>query len=355
MKKRAFTLAEVMISLTLTSIIAVLSMQAYKTIKSKFVFSCYYLYRDLKIAVGHMAADSIGGSFDSVTCDADNLSAANYEACLTAAVNGTTNTNIIDYKTDTGFCKMLAKYLSSASKVECATNDMNNATIANDNFYGSLAKPNFKLLNKNYVYVSKRVAGSNTDGQLHTYRIVSFDLNGRTSPNQAGKDIISFAIFDNGEILPLGAPADDPDFFMAVIKMRTTADRYNSADNTETLAKLKKTVRFPNACTYNPATKKQITFKEAYCTVILQSINYPQYCANISYPTGNFLDTEISVQDYCVTQGGDIKTKEPECEFNIIKPQISKFFPVTRDVYSSINNEDDIDEETGQANQIYKY
>lgn len=356
MKKSGFTLAEVMISLTLTSIIAVLSMQAYKTIKSKFVFSCYYLYRDLKIAVGHMAADSVGGGFDSVTCDIDNLSAADYKTCIAAAVAGTSNTNIIDYKTDAGFCKMLAKYLSAASKVDCATADMNNATIADDKFYGSLTKPNFKLLNKNYVYVSKRVAGSNTEGQLHTYRIVSFDLNGGSSPNQPGKDILSFAIFDNGEILPLGDPANDPDFFMAVIKMRTTADRFNSESNAETIAKLKKTVRFPNACTYNPATKKPITFKEAYCTVALQSINYPQYCASVSYPTGTFLDTEISVQDYCITKGTDtIKNQEPECEFNIIKPQISKFFPVTRDVYSSVNNEDDIDEETGEANQIYKY
>ena len=354
MKKRGFTLAEVMIALTLTGLIAMLSLQAYKTVKSKFNFSCYYLYRDLKIAIGHMAADSIDGSLDSETCDIDNLSSENYEACIKDAVEGNTNSNIIDYKTDTGFCKMLAKYLSAASKVECADSDMNNATIAGDNFYGSLTKPNFRLLNKNYVYVSKRVAGSNTDGQLHTYRIVTFDLNGKTPPNTPEKDIISFAVFDNGEILPLGEPAVNPDFFIAVIKMRTTADRY-SEDNEATLAKLKKSVRFPNACTYNPATKKQINFKEAYCTVVLQSVNYPQYCSGISYPTGNFIDTEISVQDYCVTQTSDIKTHEPECEYNIIKPQISKFFPVTRDVYSSVNNSDDVDEETGKANQIYKY
>ena len=355
MKKKAFTLAEVMIVLTLTSVIAVLSMEAYKAIKSRFAFTCYYLYRDLKIAIGHMASDSLEGSLNSVTCDKDNLTASEYTACLTAAVAHTSNTNIMDYTTDIGFCKMLARYLSAASKVECADSDMNNATIADNNFYGNLTKPNFKLLNKHYVYVSKRVAGSNSDGQLHTYRIVSFDLNGKESPNQAGKDILSFAIFDNGEILPLGDPAENPEYFMAVIKMRTTADRFSTENNAATLAQLKKSVRFPNAITVNKSTKKQLNFKEAYCTVAIQSVNYPAYCQNVDYPTGNFLDSSMNVREYCVVQGEGVKDKEPECEYNIIKPQVSKFFPVTRDVYSSINNEDDIDEATGEPNQIYKY
>lgn len=347
MTRKAFSLAELMITLTIIGIMAVLGIQATKTIKAKYAFLCYYLFRDLKIAVGHMASDSIEGSLNSVTCDKDNLAAANYETCISNAVSGTSNSNIIDYKTDTGFCTALAKYLSAASKVECTAGDINNATISN--IYGNLSKPNFKLLNRNYVYVSARQVG--TAGGPKTYRIVTFDLNGHSSPNANGQDRISFAIFDNGEILPLGDPAGNADYFMAVIKMRTTADR-NSSDAAE-VAKSKREIRFPNVCAYSQNTKKALSFREAYCTVTSVSDNYPAYCTGVTLAGGTFLNSTMNVQEYCI--GVTQAAKKPECEFNVIKPKISKFFPTTRDVYSSKNNTDDVDSETGEANQIYMY
>ena len=345
MNKKGFSLAEIMITLAIIGVMAVLSMQTIKTVKDKYAFMCYYLFRDLKIAVGHMAADSVFGSLNSVTCDKDNLSESDYATCISDAVAGNSNDNIIDYKTDAGFCKSLAKYLSAASKIECGAGDFNNATISS--IYGNLTKPNFKLLNRNYVYVSSRQVGTNPK----TYRIVSFDLNGHNSPNRGGKDIISFAIFDNGEILPLGDPAGDPNYFMAVIKMRTTADR-NSANNSE-IEKNKREVRFPNVCTYSTNTKKNLSFREAYCTVSNVSDNYPAYCTGVLLAGGKFLNSEMNVYDYCV--GTSYASKKPECEYNVVKPTISKFFPILKDVYSSKNNTDDVDTDSGDANQIYMY
>lgn len=356
MNKRGFTLAELLITLTIIGILAVLSMQTVKSVKDKYAFMCYYLFRDLKIAVGHMAADSVYGSLNSVTCDKDNLSGSDYATCISDAVSGTANANIIDYKTDTGFCKSLAKYLSSASKVECAAGDINKATIASP--YNKLTKPNFKLLNRNYVYVSERKVGTNPK----TYRVVSFDLNGHSSPNTGGKDIVSFAIFDNGEILPLGDPAGDPNYFMAVIKMRTTLDRDANAEMpagstaseiSAAVEKSKREVRFPNVCTFSTDTKKNLSFREAYCTVTGVSDNYPAYCTGVTLAGGKFLNSNMNVYDYCV--GTSYAAKKPECEYNVIKPTISKFFPVLKDVYSSKNNTDDVDAETGDANQIYMY
>lgn len=356
MNKKGFTLAELMITLSIIGVMAVLSMQTIKTVKDKYAFMCYYLFRDLKIAVGHMAADSVFGSLNSVTCDKDNLSGDDYSTCISDAVAGNSNDNIIDYKTDTGFCKSLAKYLSAASKVECAAGDINNATVSN--IYGNLTKPNFKLLNRNYVYVSSRQVGTNPK----TYRIVSFDLNGHSSPNRGGKDIVSFAIFDNGEILPLGDPAGDPNYFMAVIKMRTTADRdaqsdmapgSSSSEISAAIEKSKREVRFPNVCTFSTNTKKNLSFREAYCTVSNVSDNYPSYCTGVLLAGGKFLNSNMNVYDYCV--GTSYASKKPECEYNVVKPSISKFFPVLKDVYSSKNNTDDIDTESGDANQIYMY
>ena len=65
MQRKGFTLGEILIVLLLIGILSVLSIQTVKTQQQKFTFTCYHLYRDLKIAVGHMAAQTYGGSLKS--------------------------------------------------------------------------------------------------------------------------------------------------------------------------------------------------------------------------------------------------------------------------------------------------
>lgn len=368
MKKNAFTLGEILIVLVLVGLLSVLALQTVKSQKAKFTFSCYHFFRDLKITVGHMAASTYGGTLNSFNCeraldnDDDGYS---YETCMAAgkaSSSAISDPYVIDYRSGSGFCTGLATAMATASSIKCSDSELNNATL--DNIYGNIASgqsENFRLMNKYLIYVSNRVTG----GSANTYRIVSVDLNGSSPPNKVDNDIISFAIFDNGEILPLGEAAINNNYFTTVIKIRNILPM--PASNA---AAATRSVRHPTALIFS-SDKKPLTFKEAYCDVYGSSSNYPAYCngytdfsESFKIETSSGSKTSIPVS-YCsqsqynadgsAAHKVDGQDFVAECEMTVIKPQISKFFPVTQDAYSSINNTDDVDENTNESNQIYKY
>lgn len=363
MKKSAFTLGEVLLVLVIVGVISVLALQTVKSQTTKFNFSCYHFFRDLKIAVGHMAASTYGGSLNSFSCErALESSEQDYETCMAAGIAAGTgtasDTYILDYRTGQGFCQGLANVMSTASATKCSDGELNNATL--NNIYGNISSgqtENFKMLNRFLVYVSKRVAAT---GSTKAYRIISVDINGNRKPNMINKDIISFAIFDNGEVLPLGTPAESSDFFMTVIKIRNIlpmpASNKDGALNS---------LRHPTNMILN-SSRKPLSFKEAYCKVYGSSANDSSYCSGYTSFSESFKLDAGSIPITICTQSqyntdGSAKQKVngqgyvAECEVTVIKPQVSKFFPVMQDVYSSKNNVDDKDSGTNDANQIYKY
>ncbi|MGN0014479.1 MAG: type II secretion system protein [Candidatus Gastranaerophilaceae bacterium] len=363
MKRSAFTLREVLLVILIVGIISVLSLQTLQAQKTKFAFSCYHFYRDLKIAVGHMAAATYGGSLNSFSCesalDKDEDGTA-YKACVAAgisAVGGGGNADILDYRLGNNFCIGLSQYLGTASTIACSAGNLNNATLTN--IYGNIGSgmaPSFKLMNKYLVYVSDRVAGSSTHG---TYRIISVDFNGSSNPNKTGVDIISFAIFDNGEVLPLGIAADSNNYFSAVIKVRNILPMPASKKDDVLRA-----LRHPAAIIFS-SDKKPLTFRQAYCDVYGSSDNYADFCNGISFDENFTYGGHSMPVTYCTNNkyndDGTVAQKlngqdiVPECEFTVIKPQVSKLIPVSQDTYSSKGNVDDVNEQDGTANQIYKY
>ncbi len=368
MKKNGYTLREILVVMIIVGVLVVLSLQTIKSQKSNFAFSCYHLLRDLKITVGHMAASTYGGSLNSFSCEKalENNDQSGYEACVASGKSSEAGASadpyILDYRTGQGFCRGLGKYLGTASSLKCSEGELNSATLSD--IYGGIGagkEENFILMNKYLIYVSKRVAG----GSSKPYRIISVDLNGYSPPNEVAKDVISFAVFDNGEILPLGEAAVNNDFFRAVIKIRNILP----VDASHAQAAVD-SARHPAAIILS-SKKKPLTFKEAYCDVYGKSENYPDYCNGYSDPSEKFNFTNdsgsaVSIPvSYCSeakynSDGSAAKKVNgkdyvAQCEMNIVKPQVSKFFPITQDVYSSINNNDDRDSASNEANQIYKY
>lgn len=369
-KRYGFTLAEILLTLIIVGVITVLSFQTIKMQKTTFGFSCYHFFRDLKITVGHMASQTVGGSLASFSCDraADSDNPDDYTTCMTAGQNSTENDFLLNYKTGTGFCKGLASFMATASAVKCTAADLNNATL--ENIYGGInadTVPNFTLLNKNFIYVSNRVVPTGT-GAAKPYRIVSADLNGYSKPNEVGKDIISFAVFDNGEVLPLGEPAENTKYFMGVVKIRNILQpSSDGADN------VLQSIRHP-ASIVRTSAGKNLTFKDAYCWTLGASENYPNYCSgytsfsesfnmNVNDDAGNPVKVNVSAcfenqynADGSVAKQVNGQDFVAECDFNIIKPQVTKFFPVLQDVYSSKNNIEGIDAYGKPiTEQIYKY
>lgn len=360
MQRKGFTLGEILIVLLLIGILSVLSIQTVKTQQQKFTFTCYHLYRDLKIAVGHMAAQTYGGSLKSFSCDSV-AQTANYSQCVADGLAGQSNANLLNYGGANGgqdFCKGLSKVLGTASSINCTT--FSGATLASP--YGSLgaegakvtnSTENFRLINGYLVYVSDKIAQS---GTTKGYRVVTFDVNGNKKPNVTGKDIISFAVFDSGEVLPLGTPANDANYFNAVIKVRNIL-YMGTANKTAAI----NAMRHPTTLVINRTTKKPYTFKEAYCAAYGQSENYPSYCNGIAV-SGNFsTNLPISV---CTNKSVKVGSNDyfAECEFTVVKPQVSKFIPISQDAYSSKNNSEDTvtsEDDNGntytQSSQIYMY
>lgn len=352
MQRKGFSLGEILIVLLVVGVLAVLSIQTVKSQQDKFTFTCYHLYRDIKIAVGHMASQTYGGSLKSFSCENASQTAA-YSQCIADGLANQANANLLNYGGTNGgqdFCKGLSKTLGTASSVNCTT--LSGATLTSP--YGNLgaegskvtASPNFTLMNGYLVYVSNRVAPA---GTTKGYRIITIDINGYKKPNVAGKDIISFAVFDGGEVLPLGTPAHNVNYFNAVIKVRNIL--YLGADKkTEALS----AVRHPTVLVLNRTTKKPYTFKEAYCAANGQSENYPNYCNGISV-SGNFtqnLPISVCTNKKTKVNGVDYYA---ECEFTVIKPQVTKFIPAAQDAYSSKNNNEDVTTTVGDDGSTYTH
>ena len=349
--KFGFTLAEILIVLVVVGVIFVLTIQTIVMQKNNFAFSCYHFFRDLKIAVGHMGAQTETGGLNSFSCE--KADEEYYAECVADGKEGTENENIIDYRTGTGFCQGLARTLGTASSVNCT--NLNNADLSD--VYGSMAHESFRLMNGYIIYVSDR----QTEGANIPYRILTVDLNGNKNPNKNGEDIISFAIFDNGEILPVGEAATSTKHFMAVIKIQNTLARTGTdgEEITESQKKAINAVRHP-AYIARTSARKQMSFKDAYCRTLGTSEAYSSYCSGYSDFTETFSDG-ISVKK-CLSNAPvgeetaeQAAQKSYTCEYTVIKPQVSKLIPIAQDAYSSKNNEEDIDEESKEANQIYKY
>ena len=354
--KLGFTLAEIMIVLVLVGVISVLTIQTVVMQKSSFTFSCYHFFRDLKIAVGHMGAQTETGGLNSFSCEkAKDVSADAYQTCVSFGKSHEeeeTNDYIMDYRTGRGFCQGLARTLGTASAVDCT--NLNNATLTD--VYGSMTNESFRLMNGYIIYVSDRQTDANIP-----YRIITVDLNGNKTPNKKGEDIISFAIFDNGEILPVGEAATSTKHFMAVIKIQNVLTRTGTdgEEITESQKKAINAVRHPDYIARTSAGK-QMSFKDAYCRVFGASEAYSAYCSGYSDFSETFKGG-ISVKK-CLSNAPvgeetaeQAAQKSYTCEFTVIKPQVSKIIPISQDVYSSKNNEEDKEDGATDANQIYKY
>lgn len=220
--KKAFTLTEVMIVMTIMSIIIFVFMQT-NPFAPKYKTLYYYTYLNMKKFAGELIA---------------------------TRGNSTLDTN------DATFCTSLASALNTVGgSSSCAV--FYNAT-ASSPFNGMVAanidSPSFTLSNGQRFYVSNRITG--TPG----YRIISVDLNGLSKPNAFDADVVPFAMIDNGEILPLGNPVNDTGYLWLTVEKYAVS----SGKSSQTFVS-------------NASGKNALTFREGYCLAGNTSI-FPGYC-----------------------------------------------------------------------------
>lgn len=388
---KGFTLAEVLIMLVIVGVLAALSITVVSTQKAKFGLNCYYLLRELQITAGSLAAQT----------DEGNLHSKISEQTETTDDEGNTTTQETvkyDLSTDEGFCKFFANSLNSASTIRCEDSNLYSATISDIyNGISSSSIPNFRLINKYSVFLSKHVAGGTTGaGEVRPgYRMIAVDMNGDGKPNKTDDDIIAFAIFDNGTVLPYGVAATNTrtdangkseyiPYFQTVIKGKNLVPNKVVLEEAGFLNRLEKSSiasMFPSVIIKNPdniagnGIPRNLSFKDSYCKVYADEVAWydPSYCngytsitndwtlqilTNSTESTTDGTNTTEEMTSYSVTKCGKYcgssdddcyddedawNTAHPgaeptaiiDCSCNIIKPQVSRFIPILQDVYTA--------------------
>lgn len=388
---KGFTLAEVLIMLVIVGVLAALSITVVSTQKAKFGLNCYYLLRELQITAGSLAAQTDEGNLHSKI--SEQTETTDDEGNIT-----TQETVKYDLSTDEGFCKFFANSLNSASTIRCEDENLYSATIS-DIYSGisSSSVPTFRLINKYSVFLSKHVAGGNTSaGEVRPgYRMIAVDLNGDGKPNKTDDDIIAFAIFDNGTVLPYGVAATNTKtdaegkseyvpYFQTVIKGKNLVPNKVVLEEASFLNRLEKSSiasMFPSVIIKNPdniagnGIPRNLSFKDSYCKVYADEVAWydPSYCngytsitndwtlqilTNSTESTTEGTNTTEEMTSYSVTKCGKYcgssdddcyddedawNTAHPgteptaiiDCSCNIIKPQVSRFIPILQDVYTA--------------------
>lgn len=390
-KHKGFTLAEILIMLVIVGVITALSITVISMQKAKFGLNCYYLFRELQITAGSIAAQTDDGTINSKISEQTETTDEEGNKIKQETVK-------YDLTTDTGFCKFFANSLNSASTIRCEDENLYNATISNIyNGISSSSVPTFRLINKYSFYLSKHVAGGTTEsGEVCPgYRMIAIDMNGDGKPNKTDDDIITFAIFDNGTVLPYGVAATNTrtdangqteyiPYFQTVIKGKNLVPNKVILAESGFLKRLEQSSiswMFPSVIVKNPdnvagnGIPRNLSFKDSYCKVYADEATWydPNYCNNYTSITKDWTLKILTNATETTTEGISIKEEltnysvtkcgkycgstnedcyddedtwntihpgvEPtaiiDCSFNIIKPQVSRFIPVLQDVYSA--------------------
>ena len=181
--KPAFTLAELVLMLGLISIVISMVISATNPFAPKYKSLFYYNFVNTRGIVGDLVASSSNGLLP----DNDTL----------FCVQFTKDLNMIGVTPD-------------CSNFFSGTKNSPFLNMSESNF----DQPNFALTNGQRFYISTRV-----DEPPVGYRILNVDLNGKAKPNKFEQDVVSFIVYDTGEIFPLGKPAEDKDYLTVNAKV----------------------------------------------------------------------------------------------------------------------------------------
>lgn len=257
--KKAFTLAEIMIMITVVAIVMTMVVETTKPFAPKFKSLYYYAFSNTRKFAGEMLAISTDKQIE---------------------------------KNDSVFCSSLVDMLNTVGGASTCgpMYSANKNTPFQSLTESALDHPTFTLSNGQRYYISPRV-----EELPLPYRILSVDLNGKSSPNKLSEDVVSFLMFDNGEVFPLGSAAEDIEYLMVSNKIYSL---YSGRPNGQV-------VKTSDGSSF-------LGYREGFCTAGISSV-YSDYCNS-----GGTFTTTIAVNPAC---GSD--NKNTFCRVNIIKPVIN--------------------------------
>ena len=227
-KNRAFTLVELAIMGVIILVLLLFVLQASNPFAHKFNSPFYDTFKRLRQFSVGMLYDSP----DKVIEKSDNK----FCSKLISGMNFDENSE--------DSCSM---FYSGSRSIPFAGMSENNLDSAS-----------FILQNGQRFYLSTRV-----EDEPFGYRVISVDLNGEDKPNKFNQDVVSFLVFDNGEVLPIGVPADSENYLKATVKI------YDGASG-----------KFTGTFLRDKDSRKNLSYRRAFCSAGYSSSDQ-QYCATI--------------------------------------------------------------------------
>lgn len=259
-KNKAFTLAEILIMLVIMSIVTTIILQTTKPLTQGYKSLYYYALNNVKKIGGELVAMKSTGKLE------------------------------ID---DTKFCPGLIDILTTVGydSVCGPLYTANKITPFGDLDETKLGVPTFVLGNGQRFYLSTRIPELPNMG----YRVITVDLNGKSRPNILGQDIVSFIMYDNGEVVPVGNAAEDKSYLMVTTKIFS---KY-TGNHTGNYVK-------------DAEGSKLLSYRNGVCTAGYSSA-FSDYCSS----SAGFLNS-YTVNDSCTPENANTF-----CQVSYIKPMIN--------------------------------
>ena len=338
--KKAFTLAEVLISMTIIGFIMAMSMSTIKIVKASYTALTYFTFKNIQNMVGEVYTGSLPIEFEVSDDENNSLVPHPVTKCFSKHNNAdlgvTINVLASDYESGEReqkgipecskrknlgvgeskkniFCKALTNMINVVGNVDCDELYSSAYDVDAKEPYISnidIGKPNFTTTNGQRYYMTSWTYNENVS-DLYGYRLLAVDLNGKSRPNiilptpNNMPDIVTFLILDNGEVFPLGVAADNIElnngkrvqYLTSQVKGYYYSHDANRKDNvpSECFKKDKNGNSF-STCNYavvyikNEGSEKETsfyTYREAYCNALgyLRPSAFKGYCDGVTRTT----------------------------------------------------------------------
>ncbi len=306
--KFGFTLAEVLVSMTIVGVIMAISVQTIKVVRASYSSTTYFEF----INIQKMAGELIAGMSYEPLRSAQGGSIGNPTTEKTSG-NGISYTTITDDSST--FCKFiiaLSNTAGSDNSVDCSNlfdvtlgGDEPKLVIEDTGEGSDWDNPTFIASSARRYYLSNKVPEGTSVSNKYGYYLIAVDLNGTQGPNTTeydGKkipDIVTFMILDNGEVFPLSFAADNlkvgdrttlylnskvKGYYFKHDDTRTTSPRECGKDTNKRCNF--GVIYAPNTNTPGPDGKDNFFFsyREAYCSSLgTRESAYESYCAGLPY------------------------------------------------------------------------
>lgn len=304
--KYGFTLAEVLISMTIIGVIMAISVQTIRIVKASYSSITYFEMQNIQ----RIAAELIAGKLASNVKDADGNFIQPPSKIIALGDGKGAAAMITDEKDADGndlFCTYLVSLANTVGETNCSSL-YEVGTYGGEPAIQNLNKdePTFISSSGRRYYITKRATSADVSDYVG-FRLIGVDLNGTQKPNIDRRegtkipDIVTFLLMDTGDVFPLSYAADNLTFsgghMVVYLNSKLKGYYYTDIERTdgvpEECSKLKvedgsnacnyAVVYVPNKTNGHDGTMSFYTYREAYCSSLGGGESpYKNYCNGIS-------------------------------------------------------------------------